>query len=59
MKALEQRLARLESSTEAQDRPQAAVIIYDAQTGQELTPRPKHPTALVFLPDNGRGDRCD
>lgn len=57
MKALEQRLQALERTTEATEQPQSAVIIFDGETGQELTPRPASARVLVFIPDNGRGDR--
>ncbi len=57
MKAIEQRLKALEASTEATEQPESAVIIYNATTGEELTPRPASARVLIFLPDNGRNDR--
>ena len=57
MRAIEQRLTKLEASTEATEQPQSAVIIFDGVTGQELTERPASASVLVFLPDNGRNDR--
>lgn len=57
MRAIEQRLQALERTTEATAQPQSAVVIYDAKTGQELTPRPASARVIVLLPDNGRGDR--
>jgi len=58
MNNLDKRLTALEvdKSTNAQDRPQSSVVIYNHATGQELTPRPKNATALIFMPDNRRDE---
>lgn len=57
MKGIESRLKALEATTEATAQPQSAVVIYDAKSGQEITKRPASAKTLVFIPDNGRGDR--
>lgn len=57
MKSIEARLLALEPEKNKSGAPVAKIVIYDPLTGKPLAPVDEKAGVVVWMPDNGRGDR--